>query len=187
MGLMDRVRAHARIHESVDRDAESTGTTNERSTNWYESVSAEESNSYQFVLRKGMTPSLPESQYKQNGVRKDEAGADDPPPCHSPSEVIKVERRTNWYESETEAAVATLRYWFGVGALDTLPERIPGFAGELAHYGDRARMIGLVKAILASVPWSLTAQERAVQFVAVLAPLIDGGATERNRKDEGSA
>ncbi len=75
-----------------------------------------------------------------------------------------------------DAAVATLRYWYGMGALDTLPECIPGFAGELARYTDRARLIGLVKAILDSVPWSLTAQDRAVQFVTVLTPLIEGGA-----------
>lgn len=79
-------------------------------------------------------------------------------------------------EISTDAAVATLRYWYGVGALDTLPEHIPGFAGELARYSDRACLIGLVKAILDAVPWSLTAQDRAVQFVTVLTPLIEGGA-----------
>jgi len=63
-----------------------------------------------------------------------------------------------------------------MGVLDTLPERIPGFAGELVQYSDRARLIGLVKAILGSVPWSLTAQDRAVQFVSIIAPLIEGGA-----------
>ncbi len=75
-----------------------------------------------------------------------------------------------------DAAVAMLRFWYGMGMLDTLPECIPGFAGELAHYSNRARLIGMVKAILDSVPWSLTAQDRAVQFVTVLTPLIDGRA-----------
>ncbi len=75
-----------------------------------------------------------------------------------------------------DAAIGTLRFWYGIGLLDTLPERIPGFVDELAHYSDRARLIGVVKAILDSVQWSLTAQERAVQFVGVLTPLIDGRA-----------
>ncbi len=166
MGLMDRVRAHARIHENVDRDAESTGTTNERSTNWYELDFLALTDSYQFVLRKGMTPPLPESQYKQNGVREDEAGAD----AQADGE------RSEISEISADAAVATLRYWVGVGALDTLPEHIPGFAGERARYSDRACLIGLVKAILDAVPWSLTAQDRAMQFVTVLTPLIEGGA-----------
>ncbi len=77
-----------------------------------------------------------------------------------------------------DAAVATLRSWHGMGMLDTLPERISGFADELAHYSDRARLLGMVKAILDSVPWSLTARERAVQFVTVLTPLIDKPGTE---------
>lgn len=175
MGLMDMVRAHARIHGTVDRDAESKGATSERSTNWYELDSPTLTDSYQFVLRKGMTPPLPESQCKKNGMREDEAGADDPP-CDAPSDIIPVVRGTNWYESEAEGAVATLRHWYGMGVLDTLPERIPGFADELAQYEDRARLIGLVKAILGSVPWSLTAQDRAVQFVSIIAPLIEGGA-----------
>ncbi len=175
MGLMDMVRAHARIHEKVDRDAESMGATNVRSTNWYELDSDEQNNSYQFVLRKETIPPLPESQYKQNGVREDEAVADNHSTGDSSFEIIPVERRTNWYESAAaEAAVATLRFWYDMGMLDTLPERIPGFAGELARYTDRACLIGLVKAILDAVPWSLTAQDRAVQFVAVLTPLIDG-------------
>jgi len=176
MGLMDTVRAHARTHTSVDRDAESVGTTNVRSTNWYEVVSEKESNSYHFVLRKERTPALSESQCKPNGVREDETVADDPPRCDAPSKIIPVVRSTNWYESEAEPAVATLRYWYGMGMLDTLPERIPSFAGELARYTDRACLIELVKVILDSVPWSLTAQERAVQFVTVLTPLIEGGA-----------
>ncbi len=176
MGLMDTVRAHARTHTSVDRNAESTGTTNVRSTNWYEVVSEEETDSYQFVLRKERSPALSESQCKHNGVREDETVADDPPRCDAPSKIIPVVRSTNWYESEAEVAVATLRYWYGMGVLDTLPERIPGFAGELVQYSNRARLIGLVKAILGSVPWSLTAQDRAVQFVSIIAPLIEGGA-----------
>ncbi len=176
MGLMDRVRAHARIHENVDRDAESTGETNVRSTNRYELVSEEESDSYQFVLRKETRPPLPESQYKTNAIREDEVVADDHPPGDSPCERIPVVRRTTWYESDAEAAVATLRFWYGMGVLDTLPECVPGFADELAQYEDRARLIGLVKAILDAVPWSLTARHRAVQFVTVLTPLIEGGA-----------
>lgn len=79
-------------------------------------------------------------------------------------------------DESADAAVATLRFWYGMGMLDTLSERIPGFAGELARYSERACMIGMVKAIFDSVPWSLTAQERAVQFVSVLTPLIDGRA-----------
>jgi len=110
MGLMDTVRAHARTHTSVDRDAESAGTTNVRSTNWYEVVSGEETDSYQFVLRTERTPTLSESQCKQNGVREDETVADDPPRCDAPSKIIPVVRSTNWYESEAEVAVATLRY-----------------------------------------------------------------------------
>ncbi len=176
MGLMDMVRAHARSHETGDRAAESTGTTNERSTNWYELDSSALTDSYQFVLRKGTMLPLPESQCKQERVREDKAVADDPPTDDSPSEIVPVIRGTNWYESAAaEAAVATLRFWYGRGMLDTLPACIPGFAGELARYSDRARLIGLVKAILDSVPGSLTAQERAVQFVTVLAPLIEGG------------
>ncbi len=77
-----------------------------------------------------------------------------------------------------DAAVATLRFWHGMGMLDTLPERIPGFADELAHYSDRARLIGMVRAILDAAPrGSLTAQERAVQFVTVLTPLLEGRTT----------
>jgi len=45
---------------------------------------------------------------------------------------------------------------------------------EQSADSDRACLIGLAKAILDSVPGSLTAQERAVQFVTVLTPLIDG-------------
>jgi len=89
---------------------------------------------------------------------------------------ISLHRDVSRGDESADAAVATLRHWYSVGALATLPERIPGFAGELVQYSDRARLIGLVKAILDSVPWSLTAQERAVQFVAVLTPLIEGGA-----------
>ncbi len=177
MGLMDTVRAHARTHTSVDRDAESTGTTNIRSTNWYEVVSEKETDSYQFVLRTERSPALPESQCKQEGVKEDEAVADNHSTGDSPFEVAPVARRTNWYESAAaEAAVAALRFWYGMGMLDTLPERIPSFTGELARYTDRACLIGLVKAILDSVPWSLTAQDRAVQFVTVLTPLIERGA-----------
>ena len=77
-------------------------------------------------------------------------------------------------DEPADEAVATLRFWYGMGMLDTLPEHIPGFAGELTRYSDRACMIGMVKAILDSVPRSLTAQERAVQFTTVLTPLIDG-------------
>ncbi len=73
-------------------------------------------------------------------------------------------------------AVHQLHEWLTTGALDTLPERIPGFAGELVQYSARARLIGLVRAILDAAPWSLTAQDRAVQFVIVLTPLIEGGA-----------
>jgi hypothetical protein len=70
-------------------------------------------------------------------------------------------------------AVATLRRWLDTGRLGTLPEQIPGFVDELADYSERARLIGMVRAILDAVPWSLTAEERAVQFVAVLTPLIE--------------
>lgn len=88
---------------------------------------------------------------------------------------ISLHRDVSRGDESGDAAVATLRYWYGMGALDTLPERIPGFAGELARYTDRACLIGLVRAILDAAPWSLTAQDRAVQFVAVLTPLIEGG------------
>lgn len=75
-----------------------------------------------------------------------------------------------------DQAVATLRQWRASGALDRLPDPLPGFIDELAQYAERARLIGMVKAILDAVPWSLTAYERAEQFVTVLAPLIDGRA-----------
>jgi hypothetical protein len=60
--------------------------------------------------------------------------------------------------------------------LDTLPEHIPGFDGDLARYSDRLALIDLVRLILYAAPWSLTGQERAEQFVSVLTPLIDGPA-----------
>lgn len=178
MGLMDTVRERARIHNKVDCGTESMGVTNVRRTNWYESVSADEYNSYQFVLRTETILPFPESQCKQNGIREDEAIADDRSTGDSPFEGAPVAGRTNWYESAAaEAAVSLLRQWHGRGMLDTLPDCIPGFTGELARYSDRACLIGLVKAILDSVPGSLTAQERAVQFVTVLTPLIEGRAT----------
>jgi len=127
-----------------------------------------------------------DSSISSNSLRSDEFPTDESAAAavadnHStggdtPFEIAPVERRTNWYESAAaEAAVAALRFWYGVGALNTLPERVPGFTGGLAHYSDRARLIGMVKAILDSVPWSLTAQDRAVQFVTVLTPLIERG------------
>jgi len=98
------------------------------------------------------------------------------PGSNSSISSISLHRDVSRGDESADAAVATLRYWYGIGALATLPERIPGFAGELVQYSDRARLIGLVRAILAAAPWSLTAQDRAVQFVAVLTPLIEGGA-----------
>lgn len=74
-----------------------------------------------------------------------------------------------------EEPVDRLRQWLDAGHLATLPEPIPGFTDELAPYADRTRMIGLVRAILDAVPWSLTALDRAEQFVRVLAPLIEQG------------
>jgi hypothetical protein len=78
------------------------------------------------------------------------------------------------WEVGAEGAAATLHSWLDQGALDALPEQLPGFTGDLAPYADRVRLIGLVRAILDAVPWSLTGQERAVQVVAILTPLIDG-------------
>ncbi len=104
----------------------------------------------------------------------DEMGCTDPGSNSSISS-ISLHRDVLRRDESADAAVATLRHWYSVGALDTLPERIPGFAGELVQYSDRACLIGLVKAILDSVSWSLTAQDRAVQFVTVLTPLIEGG------------
>ena len=69
-------------------------------------------------------------------------------------------------------AVASLEQWIKQGVLNRLPQHIPGFVGELSNYADRDRMIGMVRAILDAVPWSLTAYERAEQFVAVLTPLV---------------
>jgi len=129
---------------------------------------------------------------KQMDVPVATKAADTTPLCHEIDEIdeldpgsvkpississISLHRDVSRGDESADAAVATLRYWYGMGMLDTLPERIPGFAGELARYSDRACLIGLVKAILDSVPWSLTAQDRAVQFVTVLTPLIEGGA-----------
>ena len=74
------------------------------------------------------------------------------------------------------AAVKQLSLWLDTGRLAALPERVPGFTGELESYSDRDRLISLVRMILHSVPWSLTARDLAVQFVSVLAPIIEGQA-----------
>lgn len=58
---------------------------------------------------------------------------------------ISLHRDMSRGNESADAVVATLRHWVSVGALDTLPERIPGFTGELARYSDRARLMGLVR------------------------------------------
>ncbi len=74
------------------------------------------------------------------------------------------------------AAVRQLWDWLTTGALDALPSEVTGFRGELARYADRETLIDFVCAILAAVPGSLTAEERAEQFVAVLTPIIEEAA-----------
>jgi len=75
-------------------------------------------------------------------------------------------------ENTLSPAVIQLRDWLVSGYLDTLPDPVPGFADNLAPYRDRARLIDFTRQILDSAPWSLTGEERAAQFVAVLAPLL---------------
>ena len=69
-------------------------------------------------------------------------------------------------------AVRQLDTWLVSGQLDALPATIPGFSDDLAPYRDRTRLIAFTRDILAAAPWSLTGEERAAQFVAVLAPLV---------------
>jgi len=71
------------------------------------------------------------------------------------------------------AAVSTLGGWLVSGHLDALPDPVPGFADNLARYRDRATLLAFTRHILACAPWSLTGEERAAQFVAVLAPFIE--------------
>jgi len=176
MGLMNKVRAYAALLANVDSDTQSGGVTKLRSTNQYELVSAEETNSYQFVLRKDVTPRPSESQYKQNRMREDEAGHPsidrDEPLIASVPDL----RSTNWYELNPSAAVSTLGEWLVSGQLDTLPNPVPGFPDDLARYRDRETLIAFTRHILACAPWSVTGEERAAQFVAVLAPLMEGQA-----------
>jgi len=69
-------------------------------------------------------------------------------------------------------AVAQLAQWLVGGQLDALPATIPDFPDGLAQYRDRTRLIAFTRLILDCTPGSLTGEERAAQFVAVLAPLI---------------
>ena len=72
--------------------------------------------------------------------------------------------------------IQQLHDWLEDGYLHTLPDPVPGFADDLARYRDRATLIAFTRHILACAPWSLTGEERAAQFVAVLAPLMEGRA-----------
>jgi len=72
-------------------------------------------------------------------------------------------------------AVAQLSQWLVSGQLDALPATIPDFPDDLAQYRDRTRLIAFARLILDCTPGSLTGEERATQFVAVLAPLISCG------------
>jgi hypothetical protein len=67
-----------------------------------------------------------------------------------------------------------MRYWYGTSVLERLPEYIPGFPEALAGYARRDLLIRFVWLILDALPWSLTAQERAVQLVRALTPIIEG-------------
>lgn len=75
------------------------------------------------------------------------------------------------------AAVSTLGEWLVSGQLDALPDPVPGFPDALSRYRDRTLLITFTRQILACAPWSLTGEERAAQFVAVLTPLITSEAT----------
>jgi len=117
-------------------------------------------------------PRPSKSQYKQNRIRGDEAGH----PSTDRDELLVASvpdlRSSNQYELNPSAAVSTLGEWLVSGQLDTLPDPVPGFADNLAPYRDRTRLIDFTRQILDSAPWSLTGEERAAQFVAVLTPLL---------------
>jgi len=68
--------------------------------------------------------------------------------------------------------IRQLHDWLVSGHLDTLPDPVPGFPDGLARYRDRTLLITFTRHILACAPWSLTGEDRAAQFVAVLTPLI---------------
>jgi hypothetical protein len=70
-------------------------------------------------------------------------------------------------------ALDTLRAWHAGGALTALPDPIPGLPADLADYATPERLFERVPRILDSAAYSVTAQERAVQLVAALAPILD--------------
>lgn len=72
--------------------------------------------------------------------------------------------------------IQQLRDWLESGYLHALPDPVPGFPDGLARYRDRTLLITFTRHIIACAPWSLTGEERATQFVAVLAPLIESQA-----------
>ncbi len=172
MGLMDELRAHVSAHATVASDAKDEVQRMYEvriGTNYIATSKTIRTNSY-FVRNRH--PIFLNHGTNKNGIREDEAIADDLSDGSSPGEMSPARRSTNRYESEAHVAVATLHGWLVAGALDSLPGFIPGFDGELSRYTDRDDLIGMVRAILDAVPWSLTALERADQFVAVLTPLV---------------
>jgi len=78
--------------------------------------------------------------------------------------------------SSTSYPIQQLHDWLEAGQLDALPDPVPGFPDALARYRDRETLIAFTRHILACAPWSLTGEERAAQFVAVLATLMEGQA-----------
>jgi len=77
------------------------------------------------------------------------------------------------------APVAQLHEWLVRGQLDALPDPVPGFPDDLARYRDRETLIAFTRQILDSAPWSLTGEDRAAQFVAILTPLLIGRRLQR--------